>query len=534
MHIPHITLYLPLVLQCAANVVGVRLAIQGREKRSPHQRLGKRGISLLDNDTNFGYYTNITLGGSNYEVSIDTGSSDLWVVGPVPNARDSGATAEVQYAIGGVEGSVKFATLELLGSIIEDQAFLEADINNIGIGEGLIGLGPFWGSSIYEALGEQPVGDPPLDSIFRQNASAPNILTVLLDRSNDPGNPYPGDMSIGELLPGYDAITEQPQLPVTLNPGNDVSNQHWQLLLDEDGVIGPDGQPAAVVSGVPSTQNKAQLTVVFDTGFTFPQVLPSVAESFYSGIEGAQFDSVSNFWIIPCTAEVNVAFKFGGVSYPIHPLDMSSEIDDPSYAGSCIGQFQPITFNGDPDLDMILGMSFLRNVYLLINAGDFVDQTSNKANPYIQLLSTTNSTAAHLDFVNVRLNGTSSVASATASMALPSSSTSSAYPTPSDVPDDASSGDLLRRMTLVSDSDSPSHGYFEQHRTAVIIGASLCGGLSLLLVASLAFGLYKWREAEKRAIGKSRSRPLSAYRPLYAPAPAGEMEKVEGYGGRGL
>jgi len=71
----------------------------------------------------------------------------------------------------------------------------------------------------------------------------------------------------------------------------------------------------------------------------------------------------------------------------------------------CVGGFQPITTGTAPDYDVILGMVFLRNVYLLINHGDFVDGTPTRAPPYVQLLSLTDTTAAHLDFVNTRLGG---------------------------------------------------------------------------------------------------------------------------------
>ena len=47
----------------------------------------------------------------------------------------------------------------------------------------------------------------------------------------------------------------------------------------------------------------------------------------------------------------------------------------------------------------------MRNVYLLINYGDFVDRTTTKEPPYVQLLSVTDPAAAHLDFVNARLGG---------------------------------------------------------------------------------------------------------------------------------
>ena len=48
----------------------------------------------------------------------------------------------------------------------------------------------------------------------------------------------------------------------------------------------------------------------------------------------------------------------------------------------------------------------MRNVYLLVNFGDFVDGATGKAPPYVQLLSVTDPTAAHLDFVNARPGAT--------------------------------------------------------------------------------------------------------------------------------
>jgi hypothetical protein len=137
---------------------------------------------------------------------------------------------------------------------------------------GTLGLGPNSGSRIHTSLNNQPEGDAVLDRIFRQNVSTPNILTVLLGRSNDPTEKYPGDITVGEILQGLENITNQPRVPVTALPAPDAVNQHWQVLLDEDGIIGPNGQPIQVQSSVKSTQNRNQLTAMFDTGFSFPQV----------------------------------------------------------------------------------------------------------------------------------------------------------------------------------------------------------------------------------------------------------------------
>lgn len=51
--------------------------------------------------------------------------------------------------------------------------------------------------------------------------------------------------------------------------------------------------------------------------------------------------------------------------------------------------------------------STVRNTYTLINFGDFIDgNPDNQGAPYLQLISVTDSSAAHKDFVTTRLNGT--------------------------------------------------------------------------------------------------------------------------------
>lgn len=48
----------------------------------------------------------------------------------------------------------------------------------------------------------------------------------------------------------------------------------------------------------------------------------------------------------------------------------------------------------------------MRNTYTLFDYGDWVNESSNdRQDPYIQLLSVTNKTQAHNDFVQARMNG---------------------------------------------------------------------------------------------------------------------------------
>ncbi|PCH43782.1 acid protease [Wolfiporia cocos MD-104 SS10] len=366
------------------------------------------GVAGLSDSSDIKYFTNVSLGGESFQVLIDTGSSDLWVAGNVPNAQSTGKSAGVDYAIGAASGSVMTATMGFDDYTVNNQAFISVPVDSAHpMGQGIIGLGPNSGSDVYQQF-NSPAGDSPLNSIFRQNTSTPNFITILLGRDEDDAHPFPGDLTVGEVLPDYENITSQPKLTVAQDA--DSGAQHWQALVDKDGVIGPDGQPIEVQSVV---EGLDQLVAVFDSGFTLPQVPAAVAGAIYSRVPGANFTyspAAGNVWTIPCNVELNVTFKFGGVSFPVNPLDTSlspSVLTVMNAAGEtvCVGAFQPITTAASPNYDMILGMAFLRNAYLLVNMGDFVDGSSSTAPPYVQLLPLTSAAEAHTQFVDERLGG---------------------------------------------------------------------------------------------------------------------------------
>ncbi|KAI0045590.1 acid protease, partial [Auriscalpium vulgare] len=438
------------LLQAATDVAALRFHVRG-QIGGPQRLIQRDHISVLNNTKNHRYYTNITLGGSPFSVAIDTGSSDLWVAGTVPGAKNTGFSADVTYAVGDDHGPVQTAPLEFAGYTVPDQAFiLVTPSKDSPAGQGFIGLGPNTGSQVYLAMNQQPAGDAVLDRIFRQNTSTPNFITTLLSRLDDPDEKFSGDITVGEIVPGYEDIVNQVKVNVTTVSTSDSENQHWQVLLDPNGIIGPNGQPVNVSTQVATTSNKKQLTAVFDSGFTYPQVPKSVADAIYSGFEGAQYLNISGIaptWTLPCDTEVNITFNIGGNSYPIHPLDANMHFIDISGHEVCAGAFQPIITTAlNPDYDLILGMAFLRNVYLLVNFGDFVDGSTSRADPYVQLLSTTNDTAAaHSDFVNVRIKGKS---------------------------------------------------WFSRHKTAVIIAGAVGGGLILLgIAAAIVFAVRKRKRA---------------------------------------
>ncbi|KIP08626.1 hypothetical protein PHLGIDRAFT_34907 [Phlebiopsis gigantea 11061_1 CR5-6] len=491
---------LPLVCSLLALPVdladAVRIGLTGHRTPARHnlqRRATLTGTTTLTDTSDITYTTNITLGGNQFSVIIDTGSSDLYVTGTVPGSTDTGKTAGVQYAIGAVQGPVKLGDLDFAGYTVSNQAYLDVPVSSSNsVGSGLIGLGPNYGSQVHDALNNS-TGDAVLDRIFQQNTSTPNYLTILLGRDDDPSDKFPGDLTIGEILPGYEAITSQTKLNVSQVSINDIGDQHWQTLLDASGVIGPDGKAIDIETGVSSTSDKKQLTAVFDSGFSLPQVPASVAEAIYGDVPGAELvkdADLGEVWTIPCDIEINISFKFGGKDIPIHPLDTSLDLNATDDSGSrvCLGAFQPISTASSPNFDMVLGMAFLRNVYLYINFGDFVEGKTNKtADPYIQLLATTNDTSeAHSDFVKVR------------------GSSKSWNP----------NGTILDRIRA---------------HLALVIGLSV--GLGVLLLAAIAFCCLRNRKMRPTPAGFMSFN--SSYQPLHEPAPPSYDMPAMGAGGYG-
>jgi hypothetical protein len=66
-----------------------------------------------------------------------------------------------------------------------------------------------------------------------------------------------------------------------------------------------------------------------------------VADAIYSGAKGAQLRNVpatgGAVWVVDCTAEINVTFKIGGQSFPIHPLDVTQKAVDSNGVTFCFG-----------------------------------------------------------------------------------------------------------------------------------------------------------------------------------------------------
>ncbi|KAG6861612.1 hypothetical protein C0995_014519 [Termitomyces sp. Mi166 len=361
------------------------------------------------------YMADMVVGGTNYTVQLDTGSSDLWIKGattPLPNSTQTSITYNLTYAIGWVYGHVAYASVEFADLSISSQALLDvssAQNPTLGYGgNGLVGLG-FTSLSTIDALVNHTgasTGRSLLYNMFAANPKEPNFLSFSLQRSTEANGEIEGIFSIGEYEPEYAAVMNQTAIPTW--PVN--SPKRWDVLLDavivnhaNDTIV----LPTTDVVGAPT--NKA--VVLMDSGSSFTSVddiavlfglyaPKAICDAIYGGISGAKFDSASGQWIVPCDFEIDIALQIGGQVFPVHPLDVTPS--GLASNGVCVGSFVPQTVSvGAGEFDWLIGDNFLRSVYSIYDFGDF-DESGNMGNPYMKLLSLVDPNQASIEFTSAR------------------------------------------------------------------------------------------------------------------------------------
>ncbi|KAF4564594.1 hypothetical protein EYR36_002531 [Pleurotus pulmonarius] len=329
------------------------------------------------------YAGNITIGGQNIIVSLDTGSADLWAYLPDRRPQLTNSTSIVgnlTYAVGSAEGPINFAALEFAGFSVPSQAFIDvaqtADMDGVFAGgaSGLLGLGFDATNSVINEKFEQAFGSAttlgrsPIANIFYQNMTLPNFFTLLLGRTDDPDDERAGVFTISEYIPEFSAVGDTPKL-------TSQTIEHWSVLVDG---VNVGNQSLPFNSSVATTPNGKAIAVL-DSGFSLPPIPSALVDAIYGAIPG-------------------------GRNFPIHPIDFTS-IATMSLNGTnvtyCFNTYQSITF-GDGEFDMILGDAFLKNAYVSFDYGSFDDQGHLTEKPFIQLLPTTDSKEAWAEFIAIR------------------------------------------------------------------------------------------------------------------------------------
>ncbi|KAM5543963.1 hypothetical protein V8D89_002580 [Ganoderma adspersum] len=402
------------------------------------------------------YAVEISLGGRNYTVQLDTGSSDLWLYTaglPVQLTNSTGLVASEAYGDVQVQGNIEYAELKIGNFTIKSQVFLNSTTVPEGFDstrfDGMMGMafdvGAIYGT-VQQAWGMDAADRlalSPLNALFAQSPSSPHNFDILLFRQPELDSVGKGVLIISAHAEGFDSPANPPQLPR-------VGSENWNIVMDSMKINGQVFSfNSSVVPGVPSGSTVAAL----DSGSSFPSLPPAAVNAIYGSIPGALYDETSQDWFVPCNSSMNLTFVFG------------------------------------------------------FNYADWTPSNNTTGTPFVQMVSTTNTTSMWDEFWTTRATTLSYLPLALDPSSIAHYSTGSAATTPSTTPTEARLSQDLSGSTTSGDTTSSNDdavSWVNQYGKVVLglLVASFI--LNVVLLATVLLEMYRGRRARSSRYAQIR------------------------------
>ncbi|PPQ65448.1 hypothetical protein CVT26_000100 [Gymnopilus dilepis] len=348
-----------------------------RRRRAPIRRASSAGIPVTNQDQDSSYFGSISIGSpaQNFDVILDTGSSDLWLASDTctdcdpstPLFQTSKSTSlqpsnslnsqvVIRYGSGSVAGNLASDTVTMGGFTISQQTFLVVDRLTSGLLDGsvsgIMGLAfqsiastratPFWQAlANNNQLSSQELS-------FWLTRADPNSQT-----QNVPGGVFTLGGTNSSLFSGDIDFQDMP-----------VSQpSFWLLSLS---AVTVQGKSVQITTG-----NSAVSAI--DTGTTLIGGPSNDVAAIWAAVPGSgPSDANQGFFHFPCNTQVNVTLSFGGKAWPINPQDMN--IGQESRGSSlCLGAIFDLSMGtnipaGSGNPNWVVGDTFLKNVYSVFRA----------------------------------------------------------------------------------------------------------------------------------------------------------------------
>ncbi|KAL4246838.1 peptidase A1 family protein [Abortiporus biennis] len=340
-----------------------------KRQRILEKRDGGVSGSIGTGDLDDLYYTvSIQIGTTTTALSLDTGSSDLWVMSDncetdvcksskaTPYASSSGqsTSASVQLNYGDsttgthANGPIMKDTVSFAGLAMANQTFAAInDTNNLAVvsgGAGIFGLGFPTESFVQYALVDQ--NNPTHSSnVFVENMDTDGPLVARLAMTGQLKHPMfsislqrdaidaggnNGSVTIGDFPVGVDNSSftwvsvrlyshEDGGLSTPTFAPNEIYPLRWEVPLDGVFLDG-DRLPDTNLTGV----NKG-LTALIDTGNSILRGPSDVVNNVLSQVSPAFSANNQADPIYPCSTPHTLAFQFGGKQFLVDPRDFVSQ-----------------------------------------------------------------------------------------------------------------------------------------------------------------------------------------------------------------
>ncbi|EMD33690.1 hypothetical protein CERSUDRAFT_87022 [Gelatoporia subvermispora B] len=354
-------------------------AVQPKLQRRAGQTVG---LPIINQDQDSSYIGTITVGtpGEQFNIVLDTGSSDLWLASsdclacprgtPEFNPSSSsslqqvtGSTGQaqqltIQYGSGSVAGMLVQDTVNMGGFTVNPQKFLLVEQMTSGLLDGdvsgIMGLA-------FQALATTQA-TPFWQALVNNNQFAsPEMafwLTRFLDDNNAQQNEPGGELTLGGTNSTLFTGDIEFQNLATVPDGPTF----W--MLEVSGVT-VQGSSVSIPTG-----NSALAAI--DTGTTLIGGPTNAVAAIFNAIPGstALTGQMAGFFSFPCSTTLSISMAFGGQSWPISDADLNlGSVGN----GQCLGGIFDLNAgsnvgsgNGNPD--WVVGDTFLKNVYSVFRA----------------------------------------------------------------------------------------------------------------------------------------------------------------------
>ncbi|KAI9573773.1 aspartic peptidase domain-containing protein [Boletus coccyginus] len=328
-----------------------------------NQKRGSGYNLLVDQAYDSGYYGSLAIGTplTAFDVILDTGSADLWIVDSscgspckgIPMFSPSASSTfknlstpfDIQYGSGAASGYVAQDVVQMAGFSVSNQGFAVVDSVSSGLltapVSGLLGLG--WQG--ISSSGEMPFWQ----TLASSGAMDSALFAVQLRRYSNASNPSqlePG----GELTIGY---TNSSLFTGSIDYINLSGNPAYWLLPFASLTV--QGTSISLGSGA---------TAAIDTGTTNIAGPSSAIQAIYAQVPSSSpaTGEWAGYYQYPCSTKVTVTFSFGGNTWTMSTADFQfAQIS----SSQCVGAFFEVssTTTGNMSPSWIIGDAFLKNVY---------------------------------------------------------------------------------------------------------------------------------------------------------------------------
>ncbi|KAJ3912620.1 acid protease [Lentinula edodes] len=416
------------------------------------------------------YYTVIGLGDMNFRVSLDTASSDLWIMASscstsacqtVPrypltyesttyqSVNENSTQFVAEYADGTIAGGfVAKESFHLSNLTVPNQAFALITDSNVTMTDdisGILGLG-FPRISTINATSTNST--PFFPSLAQQGILQYPLFGLSLTRNST------GTLSLGAIdssvVTNLSNFEWNPVVEFSPfgNESNSSSYYQWAIPLTS---LSVNGTSVALSPSYPTVTGNHSIAI-FDVGT--PGIYgpwADVSKLFSTFASARLVNEAVGQWAVPCDSAITLSFTFGQRNFTLQPTDyiIGETSGDP---GLCLAW--PIALDPSPDgIDWQFGTPFMRTVYTVFSYG--IDTLEP---PMIGLYSLSNATTPEsTSLINSFLASASEVIGTTLpnSLLLTPTATTPAYSFNTSVP--ASTGAIVQ-AALATSTYSPIFG----------------------------------------------------------------------------